>query len=90
MTAAPATLPPSLVRRAARERVGLLLEQLDARCDRDGLDSTLVRIADTRGTRHVVTVTNLRTAHQIQVHAGTRAEAVDLALDELNRQDNLR
>ena len=69
------------------ETDGRLMGQLAARCDREGLDYTLVRQADSRGAQHIVTVTNWRSGERISIHAGTLAEVLALVLDELDRKD---
>lgn len=69
------------------ETDGRLMGQLAARCDREGLDYTLVRQSDSRGAQHIVTVTNWASGERVSIHAGTLAEALDLVLDELNHKD---
>lgn len=69
------------------EALGQLITDLSTRCDREGLDLTVRRQADSRGPLHTITVRSWATGEQIEVHSDVLLEALDLILDELNRKE---
>ncbi len=72
--------------RAGRERVGHLIEQLEARCAAGGHDYGITRVVY-GPYRHRVTVRNPRSGEAVEAHAGTLTDALDQVLDELNRRE---